>query len=102
MVKEEKENVNNKNNESRAPSNRKHLRTAWIPFQAGCLTIGLAGMAILIGLLLDTRFDTAPQWTLILLIASAPFALGGVFFLTRRALRKMREEIKTSEPDVNE
>lgn len=82
------------------PANQRILgRTSWIPLQAGCLTIGFGGIAILIGLLLDTRFDTAPQWTLILLIASAPFALGGVFLLTRRALRKMRDEIKTSEAD---
>ena len=77
-------------------------RTAWIPIQAGCLTMGLAGIAILVGLLLDARFDTAPQWTLILLIASAPFALGGVFFLTRRALRKMRGDINANETDGDE
>ena len=77
-------------------------RTAWIPLQAGCLTMGLAGMAILVGLFLDTRFDTAPQWTLILLIASAPFALGGVFYLTRRALRRMRDDINANETDGEE
>ena len=85
------------------PTNQRILgRTTWIPLQAGCLTLGLAGIAILIGLLLDTRFDTAPQWTLILLIASAPLALGGVFLLTRRALRKMRDEINASESDVDD
>ena len=82
------------------PANKRIIgRTTWIPLQAGCLTMGLSGIAILVGLLLDTRFGTAPQWTLILLIASAPFALGGVFLLTRRALRKMQDEIKASETD---
>ena len=85
------------------PANKRSFgRTTWIPLQAGCLTMGLAGIAILVGLLLDTRFDTAPQWTLILLIASAPFALGGVFLLTRRSLHKMREEIKASETNVDD
>ena len=94
--------MKNQDKEGSIPNNRKHMRTAWIPIQAGCLTMGLAGMAILVGLLLDTRFDTAPQWTLILLIASAPFALGGVFFLTRRALRRMKEEMNASKTDVND
>ncbi len=85
------------------PANKRILgRTTWIPLQAGCLTMGLAGIAILVGLLLDTHLGTAPQWTLILLIASAPFALGGVFLLTRRALRKMQDEMKASETDIDD
>jgi len=82
------------------PANKRILgRTTWIPLQAGCLTMGLAGIAILVGVFLDARFDTAPKWTLILLIASAPLALGGVFLLTRRTLQKMQEEIRASETD---
>ena len=85
------------------PANKRRFgRTTWIPLQAGCLTMGLAGIAILVGLLLDTQLGTTPQWTLILLIASAPFALVGVFLLTRRTLRKMREEIKASETNADD
>jgi hypothetical protein len=77
------------------PSNKGIIgRSAWIPLQAGCLTLTLSAVAILVGLWLDARMGTAPQWTLILLIASAPFALGGVFLLTRRALRKTQDEMK--------
>jgi hypothetical protein len=85
------------------PSNKGMLgRTAWIPLQAGCLTLTLSAVAILVGLWLDTRLGTAPQWMLILLIASAPFALGGVFLLTRRALRKIKDQVKTSAIDEDE
>lgn len=74
-------------------------RAALVPLQAGCLTFALAMAAILVGLWLDTRLGTTPRWTLILLVGSAPFALIGVFLLTRRALRKMRTEPKASKPD---
>lgn len=96
---EKKEPMRNQDKEDQAPGYRKQLRMTWIPLQAGCLTLSLSAIAILIGLLLDARLDTAPQWTLILLIASAPFALGGVFLLTRRALRIMRDEVKTTDQD---
>lgn len=70
-----------------------------IPLQAGCLTFGLAMIAILVGLWLDVRLGTAPRWTLILLIGSAPFALGGVYFIVRRSLRGMNSTGAT--PDTN-
>jgi len=78
---------------------QKHMRTAWIPIQAGCLTLTLAAVAILVGLWLDTQLDTTPQWMLILLIASAPFAFFGVILLTRRALRKLQDEMKMDKND---
>lgn len=71
---------------------RKVGQTALIPLQAGCLTFAVALVAILLGLWLDTRLGTTPRWTLILLIGSAPFALGAVFLLTRRALRELKSE----------
>ena len=64
--------------------------SAVVGLQAGCLTFLVAGVAIVVGLLLDTRLDTFPRWTLILLAGSAPFALGGVYWLVRRALRRLR------------
>ena len=72
---------------------------ALIPLQAGCLTFALALIAILVGLWLDLRLGTTPRWTLILLIGSAPFALGGVYFLVRRSLQRMRAEQEMPNPD---
>jgi hypothetical protein len=73
-------------------SARSSMQLAWIPLQAGCLTFVLAVVAILIGLWLDARLGTAPRWTLILLIGSAPFAMGGVYLIVRRALRRLRAD----------
>ena len=75
-------------------------RVALIPLQAGCLTFGLATVAILVGLWLDVRLGTTPRWMLILLVGSAPFVLGGVFLIVRRSLRRIqdqREEIGADE-----
>jgi F0F1-type ATP synthase assembly protein I len=87
------------NSEKQSHGNRKSMQVAWIPLQAGCLTFVLAVVAILIGLWLDTRLGTAPRWTLILLIGSAPFAMGGVYLIVRRSLRRLREEIEPLNPD---
>jgi F0F1-type ATP synthase assembly protein I len=59
----------------------------------------MAGAALLVGLLIDSRLGTAPKWTLILVIASAPFTLGGVYLIVRRVLRRAREEQAPSVDD---
>lgn len=76
-------------------------RMVFVTLQAGCLTIVVAGLALLVGLWLDSRLGTGPRWTLILLIASAPFSLGGVVLLVQRALRRLRGEGEAGE-DVGE
>ena len=76
----------NHNLKEKPLSGRSSMQIAWIPLQAGCLTFTLAVVAILVGLWLDARLGTTPRWTLILLIGSAPFALGGVYFFVRRGL----------------
>lgn len=77
----------------RKPSYTKNIqRNMLVSASAGCLTIFAAGAAVIVGLLIDARLGTAPRWTLILLIGSAPFTLGGVYLIVRRALRKTREE----------
>lgn len=81
---------------------RSGLGMVWVPLQAGCLTFAVAGAAILIGLWLDVRLGTTPRWTLTLLIGSAPFALGGVFLIVRRALRKMRAAQEVTETPSEE
>ncbi|MBW6467076.1 MAG: AtpZ/AtpI family protein [Brevefilum sp.] len=88
------DNLADKNSGEQSPGNRKSMQLAWIPLQAGCLTFALAVVAILVGLWLDARLGTAPRWTLILLIGSAPFALAGVFLIVRRALHKMHKVSK--------
>ncbi len=67
-------------------------RNMLVSASAGCLTIFTAGAAVIVGLLIDARLGTAPRWTLILLIGSAPFTLGGVYLIVRRALKKSKND----------
>jgi len=67
-------------------------RNLLVSGSAGCLTILVAGAALVAGLLIDARMGTAPRWTLILVIASAPFTLAGVYLIVRRALKRNRKE----------
>ncbi len=67
---------------------RDALKSAFIGLRTGCLTFVLASAALVVGMLLDTRLDTYPRWTLILLGVSAPFALGGVYWMICRNLKK--------------
>ncbi len=67
-------------------------RMALVTLSAGCLTFLLAGTALGVGFLLDTRNESFPRWTLILLAGSAPFTLGGVYWIVRRTLKRMKGE----------
>lgn len=80
-----------------SPDTKNILRNLLISASAGCLTIIVAGAALIAGLLIDARLGTAPRWTLILLIGSAPFTLGGVYLIVRRALKQRREEMERVE-----
>lgn len=89
----------NQNLKEKPLSGQSSMQVAWIPLKAGCLTFSLAVVAILVGLWLDARLGTAPRWTLILLIGSAPFSLTGVYLIVRRALRRLRADIDPTEPE---
>ncbi len=65
-----------------------------VTFGAGCLTFIMAGMALGGGLLLDTSMETFPRWTLIFLAGSAPFTLGGVYWIVKRTLRRMKSVVE--------
>ncbi len=43
--------------------------------QVGCVTLVLVLVALAAGLWLDSRFDTRPVFTLVLLLASVPFSI---------------------------
>jgi len=65
--------------------------------QVGCLTFLVAGIALAIGFWLDARLGSFPRWTLILVLGSAPIALGGVFWMVSRSLRKSKEDQDSDE-----
>jgi hypothetical protein len=77
-------------------------RNMLVSASAGCLTIFVAITAVIVGLLIDARLGTAPRWTLILLLGSAPFTLGGVYLIVRTALKRSREERQSIEKQAPE
>jgi F0F1-type ATP synthase assembly protein I len=85
--------------EFKAMQARRVRAAVLIQLQSGCLTFALALMFIIIGFLIDYRLGTTPRWTLILLIGSAPFVLGGVFLIARRTLRGLQAETNASKPE---
>lgn len=76
-------------------------RAFLVTLKAGCLTFVIAGAALLVGLLIDFRQDTLPRWTLILLILSLPFTLGGVYLVANRAIKRARKGHQAPEVDDN-
>lgn len=92
----------NENTPEKYASQARHAkRMAFLTLQSGCLTLIVAIIAVLVGLWIDSRLGTAPRWTVIALVASAPVAFGGVFLLICRELRHLRgaEEEKDQTDD---
>ena len=84
-------NQDNKYKRDETAAQTKHIAgLAFMGLKAGCLTFVVAGVALLVGLLLDTRLGTYPRWTLILLFISIPFTMGGVYWMVRQGLKKAR------------
>jgi multisubunit Na+/H+ antiporter MnhG subunit len=57
------------------PKNIFSLVLIGILVQAGCLTFFLVGAAIILGLWLDSRFNTRPLLTIMLVLASVPVTM---------------------------
>lgn len=92
-------------NEQRKPENgaAKNLkRTLLVTFASGCLTLLIAGGAIVAGILIDLRNDTLPRWTLLMLLFSAPLTLGMVYLLVRRTLNRARMEAEDDQAEEEE
>lgn len=72
-------------------SNNKNIkRMAGVSLSTGCLTFLVAGVAIVIGFLIDRANGTAPRWMLIFLLGSLPLGIGGAYLIARRAIKRMR------------
>jgi F0F1-type ATP synthase assembly protein I len=62
-----------------------NLTLAAVTGQVGCLTALIILIALLVGLWLDSRFDTRPTFTLILLVSSVPITLAAMFWVVKKA-----------------
>ena len=93
--------MKNNSDQEPAPQAQQAKRMALVTVSAGCLTFVIAGLALGVGFVLDTRLETFPRWTLILLAGSAPFTLGGVYLIVRRTLKRMKS-VGEKKPEKNE
>lgn len=74
-----------------------NLTLAGAAGQVGCVTLVIVIASVLGGLWLDSRFDTRPFFTLVLLIASIPVSLLAMI----KIVRVVTSRIKAGSPDKN-
>lgn len=67
-----------------------NLTLAGAAGQVGCVTLVIIIAAVLAGLWLDSRFETRPTFTLILLIASIPVSLAAMLYIVRMVTSKIK------------
>jgi len=74
-----------------------NLTLAGVAGQVGCVTLVIALAAVFGGLWLDSRFQTRPTFTIVLLLASIPVSLFAMLFIVRLFTSK----IKAGPPKAN-
>jgi F0F1-type ATP synthase assembly protein I len=79
--------------ENKQPSSTQNIKRMFgVSLSTGCLTVLVAGVAIVIGFLIDRANGTTPRWMLIFLLGSLPLGIGGAYLIARRAIKRMRAE----------
>lgn len=73
-----------------------NLTLAAVAGQVGCLTLTIIVVALFGGLWLDSRLDTRPLVTVILMVVSVPVTLVAMFWVVKKATSKM---ILPSQPE---
>lgn len=77
-----------KMNKNADPSRARNLALAAVAAQAGCWTLFLIFVALLLGLWLDSQFQVRGLFTIGLLLLSVPISL---FAMVRVALRSVKQ-----------
>jgi hypothetical protein len=67
-----------------------NLALAAVAGQVGCLTLVIILTALFLGLWLDSRFDTRPVITLVLVFGSLPVTLIMMFVVVRGATKRIK------------
>lgn len=75
-----------------------NLTLAAVAAQVGCLTLVIVLAALFGGLWLDSRFDTRPMITVILMVLSVPVTLVVMFWIVRSATSRLQAN---TEQDTN-
>jgi len=66
-----------------------NLTLAAVAGQVGCLTLVIVLGALFGGLWLDSRFQSRPMFTILLMLASIPVTLLAMFWVVRTATSKL-------------
>ena len=69
-----------------------NLTLVGIVSQVGCLTLVIILASLLLGLFLDSRFNTRPWFTIGLVIVSIPVSLVLMVYVVRTAVKKLKPE----------
>jgi len=67
-----------------------NLTLAGAAGQVGCVTLVIILAAVLGGLWLDSRFQTRPLFTLVLVVASIPVSLMAMLFIVRLVTSRIK------------
>lgn len=70
-----------------------NMTLAVLAGQVGCLTLVIVLLSVFGGLWLDSRFDTKPMYTIILMIVSIPISVLLMLAVVRSAVGRIRTEI---------
>ena len=73
-----------------------NLALAAVAGQVGCLTTVIVVVALIAGLFLDSRFNTRPTFTILLVVLSVPVTLAVMFWVVRNVTARM----KSSSPNL--
>ncbi len=79
-----------------------NLTLAAVAGQVGCLTLVIIFVALFGGLWLDSRLDTRPIFTLILLLGSVPVTLILMFWVVRKATSHIKPTTKQASDEPEE
>jgi hypothetical protein len=71
--------------------------------QVGCVTLVIILLALFLGLWLDSRFNSKPAVTLILLVGSIPVSVLTMLFIVRKGVNKIKPDlVKQQNPNKKE
>ncbi len=60
--------------------------------QVGCFTLIIIIGSVLLGIWLDKTYQTAPRWTIILVLVSIPVSLFATYLVARVAMNKVQKQ----------
>lgn len=79
-----------------------NMTLAVVAGQVGCMTLFVILLALFGGLWLDSRLDTRPLFTVILMIASIPVTLIGMFWVVRKATSQIQTTSSKKPEEIQE